>query len=69
MKVKALKKFETIKDKTINRVRKEGEVFEVDEKRAELLLKNELIEIINEIKEEVEEAVEEKPKKKSAKKK
>lgn len=46
MKVKALKKFESVVDSTVNRVRKAGEEFEVDEKRVEVLLKANLIEVL-----------------------
>lgn len=47
MKVKALKKFEGVVDSTIGRVRKVGEVFEADAERVELLLKNNLIEVLD----------------------
>lgn len=47
MKVKALKKFESVVDSTVNRVRKAGEEFEVDAERVELLLKNNLVEVLD----------------------
>lgn len=46
MKVKALKKFERICDSSVNRVRKDGEIFEVDKDRAELLLSKGLVEVL-----------------------
>ena len=52
MKVRAKQGFEFITDSTIGRVRKNGEIFEVDEDRAKLLLKHDLIEVIEEAKEE-----------------
>lgn len=70
MKLVALKKFETINDKTINRPRKEGEIFEVDEARAKLLISNAVAKIYEEPEQEVKEEPKE-PKKavKKAKKK
>lgn len=65
MKVKANTKFESIIDKTIGRPRKNGEVFEVSEERAKLLMDHNLILIVEE--EPKEEIKEEKPKKKSKK--
>ena len=59
MKLKALKSFETIIDATIGRKRIEGEIFEVDEDRAKVLLDHELVEVV----------IEEKPKKETPKKK
>lgn len=47
MKVKALKKFESVVDSTINRVRKTGEEFEADAERVEVLLKNNLVEVLD----------------------
>lgn len=47
MKVKALKKFETIVDSTINRVRKDGEIFEADAQRVEQLLKAGVVEVLD----------------------
>lgn len=60
MKVKAKKRFEYITDNTVNRKRKEGEIFEVDESRAKLLLDHNLIEIVREA--EIEAPIEEEPK-------
>ena len=68
MKVQARHEFENITDITVNRPRKAGEIFEVDEERAKLLLDHHLIEIlpqeepkaepkVEEIKEEVKEEV------------
>jgi hypothetical protein len=64
MKVQARHEFENITDITVNRPRKAGEIFEVDEKRAKLLLDHHLIEIlpqeepkVEEIKEEIKEEV------------
>lgn len=76
MKVKALKKFETIVDSKVNRTRKCGEVFEADKERVEQLLKANLIEVLEkaEPKKEVAEpevheaVVEEKKVKKAVKK-
>lgn len=70
MKVKAKKRFEYITDNTVNRKRKEGEIFEVDESRAKLLLDHNLIEIVREVEIEtpIEEVKEEtKPKKRGRK--
>lgn len=54
MKVRAKQKFETIIDSTIGRKRKNGEVFEVSEERAKLLLNNDLVDLIEEPKQEIE---------------
>ena len=74
MKLRALKSFEKIIDGSIGRPRKNGEIFEVDQKRAELLLSHKLVEIVPELKAEeppvtpmVEEKQEE-PKKKRTRK-
>lgn len=61
MKVKAKKAFESITDLTVNRKRVYGEVFEVTEERAKVLLDRDLVEVIEE--------EEKKPKKKTTKKK
>lgn len=53
MKLKAKKEFEKIIDSTIGRVRKNGEIFEVSEDRAMVLLKANLVEIVEEPKKEV----------------
>lgn len=55
MKVKALKKFETIVDSTVNRVRKDGEIFEADAKRVEQLLKAGVIEVLDKAEPKAEE--------------
>lgn len=55
MKVKALKKFETIVDSTINRVRKDGEIFEADAKRVEQLLKAGVVEVLDKAEHKAEE--------------
>lgn len=77
MKVKALKKFETVVDSTVNRTRKCDEIFEVDKARAEKLLDANLIVVVEEEKKpepKVQEAeihtavVEEKKVKKAVKK-
>lgn len=60
MKVKAKKAFESITDLTVNRKRVYGEVFEVTEERAKVLLGRDLVEVVEE---------EKKPKKKTTKKK
>jgi len=52
MKAKATKHFEHYTDKTVGRVRREGEIFEVDEGRAELLERMGLIEIVERIRTE-----------------
>lgn len=67
MKVKAKKRFEYITDNTVNRKRKEGEIFEVDESRAKLLLDHNLIEIVSEFIEEAPVEEEPKPKKRGRK--
>lgn len=48
MKVKANVNFERVKDMTVGRTRKNGEIFEVDKARAELLFKHNLISIVEE---------------------
>lgn len=53
MKLKAKQEFEKIIDSTIGRVRKNGEIFEVSEDRAMVLLKANLVEIVEEPKIEV----------------
>lgn len=74
MKVKANKNFENMIDKTVGRKRKEGEIFEVDEARANLLLKHNLVEFIKvdkskaEIEAEMEPVIKEKPIRKGKKK-
>ena len=55
MKVKALKKFETIVDSTVNRVRKDGEIFEADAKRVEQLLKAGVVEVLDKTEPKAEE--------------
>lgn len=65
MKVKANKSFERITDLTIGRPRKDGEIFEVDESRAKVLLDRNLVSVVEE-KEEVKEKAKED--KKTAKK-
>lgn len=52
MKVRALKKFETIRDLERNVIPKEGEVWETSEERANFLLSHGVIEIVEEMKEE-----------------
>lgn len=52
MKVQATKKFESIIDATIGRKRPAGEVFEVNEQRAQLLLSRGLVIAVDEPKEE-----------------
>lgn len=74
MKVRALKKFEGIKDLERNVYPKEGDVWETSEERAEFLKAHEVIEFVEEEKdvfEEFEEEIkkEEKPKKKKGNKK
>ena len=66
MKIRALKKFEGIKDLERDVFPKEGEVWEASEERAEFLKSHGVIEIVDEIIEESHE--EEKPVKKSKKK-
>lgn len=60
MKVKALKKFEGIRDAERDVYPKEGDIWEVSEKRAEFLQSKGVVEIIEEIqpKKKVEEEVE-----------
>ena len=48
MKVKAKRRFEYVIDTTVNRIRREGEIFDVNDERAKLLLKHHLIEILPE---------------------
>lgn len=48
MKVKANKNFESIIDATIGRVRKNGEVWEVSEQRAKVLLEHNLVSVVEE---------------------
>lgn len=56
MKVKALKKFERVCDSSVNRVRKDGEIFEVDKERADLLVSKGLVEVLEkQVKKEVAE--------------
>lgn len=52
MKVRALKKFETIKDLERGVIPKEGEVWETSEERAKFLLGHGVIEIVEEVKED-----------------
>lgn len=52
MKVRALKKFETIRDLERNVIPKEGDIWETSEERAKFLLSHGVIEIVEEIKEE-----------------
>ena len=54
MKVKALKKFETIKDLERGVIPKEGEVWETSEERAKFLLSHGVIEIVEEVKEKID---------------
>lgn len=56
MKVKALKKFERVCDSSVNRTRKDGEIFEVDKERADLLVSKGLVEVLEkQVKKEVAE--------------
>lgn len=52
MKVRALKKFETIRDLERNVIPKEGDIWETSEERAKFLLNHGVIEIVEEVKEE-----------------
>ena len=52
MKVRALKKFETIRDLERNVIPKEGDIWETSEERAKFLLSHGVIEIVEEVKEE-----------------
>lgn len=55
MKVKALGKFEHVFDTTVSRTRKRGEIFDVSEERAKVLLMNSLVVIVEEPKEHKQE--------------
>ncbi len=48
MKLKARAKFERVIDTRVGRVRRNGEVFEADEERANVLLKAGLVDVIEE---------------------
>lgn len=63
MKLKALQEFERIVDSTIGRTRKNGEIFEVSEERAKVLLNANLVEVVEEKIEKVEKVVKEEVKK------
>lgn len=54
MKVRAKETFGHVLDLTVNRARLEGEVFEVGEERADLLLSMDLVDVIVEDKEKLE---------------
>lgn len=66
MKVRALKKFESIIDGAIGRKRREGEVWEVDQERAEHLIRHGVAELVEldpvEVSEPAKEPEPEKPK-------
>lgn len=69
MKLKAKAAFGHVMDLTVNRCRYEGEVFEADEERADLLLSHDLVTIVVEDEEKLDKMQEvaeviEKPKRK-----
>lgn len=69
-KVKATDKFrkDNVKDKDVNRIREEGEIWIVDEERKDLLVEKGFAVIVEETKEIKKDTKEEKPKKKTTKK-
>lgn len=64
MKVQAKIHFERVTDVTVGRPRKAGEIFEVSEERAKVLLEHNLVSVLPEEKEEITEEKEKKPRKK-----